>query len=320
MKIAVKDLEPNPYRKMDKYPIDRAKVEALKTSIKEKTFWDNILIRKHGKKYQLAYGHHRWIALKELGIEQIDVPVRDIADATMVQIMAEENLNWDTSPAVMTQTILVAKEFLEKAITDTPTLQRLEQTLRPLWADSIAFKDTKTKGFVGRKILVRFLGGNWTERKVQGALDIIKDKDLDQQAIKTIPTMEQAKVFRTSVKQHKISKPTQQKIAKTIVKEGVGKRDIPDLVAEHSRLPAKKEKALPKSRSWLDDFVKETCSLMNDLYNSLSKIKDNEENICSRQLREVFMRDGQELLKIMKGIFDEKEEEKKTKRVLSNTR
>ena len=106
MKIAVKDLEPNPYRKEEHYPYDRAKIEALKTSIKEKTFWDNILVRPHTWKYQLAYGHHRWISLKELGIKEIDIAVRDLDDALMLQIMAEENLNWSASTAIMTHTIL----------------------------------------------------------------------------------------------------------------------------------------------------------------------------------------------------------------------
>ena len=108
---------------------------------------------------------------------------------------------------------------------------------------------------------------NWTGHKVRTALDIIKDKELNQEAIKTIPTMEQAKVFRTSVKQHQIPKSAQKKIAKSIAKDGVGYRDIPDLLAERSVMPVKKEKPTPKPKPWLDDFAKETCGLMNDLYN-----------------------------------------------------
>ncbi len=241
MKIAVKDIESNPYRHMDKYPIDVTKVEALKNSITEKTFWDNILARKHGDKYQLAYGHHRWIALKELGIKEIDIPIRRIDDATMIQIMAEENLNWSTSPAVMTQTILVAKEFLENYIADTPCLNKAGDFASSLWTDEVAFKKAKTDKCVGRDVLVKFLGGNWTGHKVRIALDIIKDKELSQPAINVIPTMEQARVFRTAVKQHEIPKPIQREIAKTIVKEGVGRRDIPDLVAKHSKGTPKKK-------------------------------------------------------------------------------
>ena len=45
MKVFVDSLLPNPYRNIEKYPIDREKVEALKISIGETSFWDNILAR-----------------------------------------------------------------------------------------------------------------------------------------------------------------------------------------------------------------------------------------------------------------------------------
>lgn len=319
MKIEVADLEPNLFRKMNNYPIDRAKVEALKTSIKEKTFWDNILVRKHGNKYELAYGHHRWVALKELGIKEIDVPVRDIDDATMVKIMAEENLNWSTSPAVMTQTILVAKEFLDAELAKYETWEKVPGDFaKNIIETKESFNKIKAHG-VGRDTLVKFLGGNWSGYKVRTALDIIKDKDLDQQVVRTIPTMEQARVFRASVKQHKIPKSTQKKIAEKITKEGIGRRDIPDLVAEHSVLPTRKEKAEPKQAPMLDDFVKEVCGLMATLYAKLHNIKGNYDNIQSRRLRETFMRDGKELNELMLEVFGNGTEKKKKKRILSNT-
>ena len=324
MKIKVKNIVANPYRKIEHYPIDKAKVDALKTSIKEKTWWDNVLLRPHPTekgKYQLAYGHHRWFALQELGLKEIDVPVRDIGDATMLQIMAEENLNWSTSPAIMTQTILTAKEFLDGELAKYETLATSGEITRCLFKNQTAFAEAKTKG-VGRDTLVKFLGGNWTEHAVRVALDIIKDKDLDTDAIKTIPTMEQAKVFRTAVKKNQIPKATQKRIAEKIAKEGVGKRDIPELVAEHrpAHLPAKKEpkKELPM----LDDVVKDACASINKLRFVLNRISGHMGDIRSAPLRDTFLRDGQELLSVMKEIFEEQsnEKEEKTKKsVLSKS-
>jgi len=46
MKISVKDLRPNPFRRIEHYPINRGKVDALKNSIKETSFWDNIAYKK----------------------------------------------------------------------------------------------------------------------------------------------------------------------------------------------------------------------------------------------------------------------------------
>jgi ParB/Sulfiredoxin domain len=99
VKIRVADLCPNPFRDTKHYPIDPAKVTALVRSIKETSFWDNLLARKaNGHGYELAYGVHRLEALKKAGIKDIDIPVRDLDDTTMMQIMANENMEeWDHS-------------------------------------------------------------------------------------------------------------------------------------------------------------------------------------------------------------------------------
>lgn len=104
MKIAIKYLRPNPLR--GEHPIDRKKIEAIKSSIRTTGFWDNLLVRKtesieHGLRvdtFQIAYGHHRLAALKELITEQLidenyelDLQVRRLDDSAMVRIMAASN-------------------------------------------------------------------------------------------------------------------------------------------------------------------------------------------------------------------------------------
>ena len=129
------------------------------------------------------------MSLKELGIKEIDIPVRDIGDATMVQIMAEENLNWSTSPAVMTQTILTAKEFLDAELAKYETWNNAGEntSVKKLFTSNRQFQEVKnSKGGVGRDTLVKFLGGNWTGNKVRTALEIIKDEDLDKETVHTI--------------------------------------------------------------------------------------------------------------------------------------
>lgn len=243
MKIAVKDLKPNPFRQIDSYPIDRAKVEQLKTSIEKLTFWDNILVRKNCQGYEIAYGHHRWFALKELGIKEIDIPVRDLDDATMLKVMAEENLNWTVAPAVLVQTVDATKKFLDAELAkyDTWAEIRLAQTGQAiLGVDSgQAFAALKGAG-VGWGTILQFLGSNWSRRKIKTALNILADKQISTQAVKIIPSMRQAEIFHQEVKKHEIPKPTQKKIAKQIAKEEVGYRQIPDLVAEYSTVPVKK--------------------------------------------------------------------------------
>src|SRR5262245_37674811 len=98
MKIKLKDLEANPFRNISEYPINKEKINSLVKSIKQTSFWDNILARPspaNPKRYEIAYGHHRLMALhKVYGKEskhEIDIPIRNLDDATMLKIMANEN-------------------------------------------------------------------------------------------------------------------------------------------------------------------------------------------------------------------------------------
>ena len=117
MKVQIKDLYPNPYRDMDNYPINRDKVETLKASIKQTGFWDNIVARNMDGKIQIAYGHHRLTALREALAwdTEVDIPVKDLPDSVMIQIMANENMDdWKATPQVIDETVRVTKKFLEE--------------------------------------------------------------------------------------------------------------------------------------------------------------------------------------------------------------
>jgi ParB-like chromosome segregation protein Spo0J len=60
--------------------MQQEKIAALKESIGSTDFWDNLVARRaldgHGG-IEIAFGHHRLEALKELGIETIDIPLRN---------------------------------------------------------------------------------------------------------------------------------------------------------------------------------------------------------------------------------------------------
>lgn len=282
MKIKVTDLEPNPFRKMDKYPINREKVDALKISIKEKGFWASLPVRKHNSKYELACGHHRWFALKELKIEDIEITLEDYSDGRMIQIMAEENLDWSTNPAVTTQTIQTAKEYLDAQLAKCKTWEdfRSDKTIGGLFKSENDWSTPKGKG-VGRETILKFLGGNWKEWMIQEALVFIKDFDtyLDKKSIETIPTMHQARKFRQNVKVYDTPKKTQRKIAKKILKEGIGKRDIPKLVRDSSMKPEsddRKDKQLERIKKVIENIDSQSRSLFNNIISLRSYMKQME--------------------------------------------
>ena len=149
MNVDVEKIDTNPYRNIGKYPINREKVEALKTSIGQTGFWDNILIRPNGNRFQLAYGHHRLVAIKELGIENVDVPVRDLDDATMLRIMANENMDeWRASPAVINETVFAAKKFIDSELAKYETREAIPANsfISQIASDAYSFANLKKIG------------------------------------------------------------------------------------------------------------------------------------------------------------------------------
>ena len=92
--VTVGKLLPNPYRNIDDYPFHKEKVEALKESFEATDFWDNLMARPKGAKFEIAFGHHRLRALQEkYGLRhKCQVLVRDMSNADMLRMMIRENL------------------------------------------------------------------------------------------------------------------------------------------------------------------------------------------------------------------------------------
>jgi hypothetical protein len=196
MKISVQQLRPNPYRDLSRYPILREKVEALKASIRSTGFWDNVLVRKadDGSHFELAYGHHRLEALKELidekafdAEQELELCVRKLDDATMIRIMANENVNeYHVTSEIIDETIRVAREYIQ-AQSKTPLTE------------------------ITPSDISQFLGGTWNEDKVgislqrlglfdRGVIKREQLKGLSHTAAKGIQR-EVAKVERTMLRQ-----------------------------------------------------------------------------------------------------------------------
>lgn len=118
MKIAVEKILANPYRNVKHYPIDNAKVNTLVLSINDTGFWDNVLLREAPDRaghYEMAYGHHRLVALKKTNITHIDVPVKKITNTDMAKILARENMvEWTHNASMEQETVRVVIEAYGK--------------------------------------------------------------------------------------------------------------------------------------------------------------------------------------------------------------
>jgi hypothetical protein len=225
MKVKISELRPNPFRNIEHYPIDAEKVKTLVASIGQTGFWDNILARKEDGQIQIAYGHHRLAALKQAMRpgDTVDIPVKPLDDATMLKIMANENMDeWKTSPGVIDETVRAAKKFLEEHPEEAKKCGQVKSG--PMGPD------------FGPTLISRFLG--WDEKRKEGAwnpdrikyaierLGLIDEGIVEPEAIRSLPTERAARDFVKAVKQFK-TKPTsaqQKRAAETIVAMEKGER------------------------------------------------------------------------------------------------
>lgn len=103
----VRDIKPNPFRNLERHPLNPEKVSALRESIRVTGLWPNLLARigEDGKP-ELVYGHHRLEALRlEFPkAESLAVPVtieNNLNDRLMLARMVRENAEaWHTDAEV----------------------------------------------------------------------------------------------------------------------------------------------------------------------------------------------------------------------------
>ena len=118
MKIALKDLKANPYKKhINGGILNPSKINLLEESINKDGFWDNIICRRSNGHYEIAYGHHRVEAAKNvLGKNhEVDVPCKPLTEEAMVRILGSENCMQNEEYAIyQVDQVLLAKKFLEE--------------------------------------------------------------------------------------------------------------------------------------------------------------------------------------------------------------
>jgi hypothetical protein len=187
------DIKSNPFRDMTRYPISRAKVEALKESIGTTGFWDNIVAREMDGKPEIAYGHHRLVAMRELwpASHVVNLNVADLDDERMLKVMARENMEeWAANALVAQETVRAVVLALADGKIRFPPLTEPERRSGVMTAPSFVRKPAGgtrcasdkfyTAGQVGA-----FLG--WHRKKAESAInalsmleqELLSDSDFD---------------------------------------------------------------------------------------------------------------------------------------------
>ena len=195
--IQLSKIRPNPFRQIDKYPICRDKVDALRRSFKKTGFWGNIVARERNGFFEIAYGHHRLVALKEEKVAEVDLIIKKLTNDDMIRIMASENMTaWGTSAGVIQETIRSVVEAYGKGIIELPAPKTRSSHLR----HAPSFQPANKASLAGparlrsysTATIAEFLG--WDSRKQTGtsrrsierslqSLELVERKALDDDAL-----------------------------------------------------------------------------------------------------------------------------------------
>ena len=272
MKVKVKDVSPNPYRNIEHYPLNKDKIIALTQSIEKTGFWDNLVAREVNGKIEIAYGHHRIEALRlaeGFGYDfEFELPIKDIDNGTMIQIMANENMQeWSHSIGVIDETVKVAKEYL-KTISGNSSAVGINN----------------------------FLG--WSLSKVTSSLkrlNLIEDGTIEKEAVENLPSSSHAEEFAKAINTSKVkfTPQEQNQIAKEIVESGEGKRKVKERIEAKAfekkygadfgkKKTEKKDKQIKEFDDALGQIADDISSL-SDKFLKLTNLKEELKNVTSKK-------------------------------------
>jgi len=180
MRIALIDLVSNPERDFKLYPIDKAQVATLKSSISELGFWGGVTCRPNPNEdgtYQIAAGHHRIQAALEAGVTHAEFDVKDYSDNQMSRIMISENMTQrGYNAAAIMDSVASAVRRVSTMVLEVNSLCEISQSgLIETQNAFNAAKGSMLKGGIGRDVLMRFMRDKGpTVDEVKAALAMLK--------------------------------------------------------------------------------------------------------------------------------------------------
>ena len=129
--IKIELIDSNPHRDLTRNPLSPDQVNDVSESIKRTGFWDNLVVRPVGDRYQLAYGHNRLAALKQLGIEEAGFSIRELSDFDMLNCMIDENeTQRQITPTIIFENLTAAVCLGEQMLNASVTVEEFNDRLK----------------------------------------------------------------------------------------------------------------------------------------------------------------------------------------------
>jgi ParB family transcriptional regulator, chromosome partitioning protein len=88
--LPLEQIEPNPFQPRTQF--DPTSLEELASAIRSQGFYGHLVVRPHGRGYELAYGERRLRAAKLADLKTIPAQVRELSNNQMMEIALTENV------------------------------------------------------------------------------------------------------------------------------------------------------------------------------------------------------------------------------------
>lgn len=190
--VPLSKIDANPCRLLKKYPFIPSKLEALQRSMEQDNIgcWEGIIARAtKDDRYEIAFGHHRIQAAKNVGLKSIPLIIRPLDDREMIQFMGRENLDdYAASFAVLLETweaavayvIEHSKESLEHQVFDTA---RLLGWMRTRGSGRQAGQDTLTNVAAACNAAHKLIVAGHLERSSLAGLSVNEAREIVERAL-----------------------------------------------------------------------------------------------------------------------------------------
>ena len=309
-KVKLSDIDPNPFRNLERYPLNEETIASLRGKIKRTGLWNTLRARANPEKpgrYQLAQGHHRVAAAREeLGKGgAIWLQVCEMDGATMLQVMAADNDDaYNLRPGFILETVEAAKAFIlnEKVGRSATTAERFHITV------------------------ARFLG--WSPVRIDRALSqlsAIEKGDLSRKAIETLPHAEAAIALSRAVKKARmagrpITKKKQEHVAREAARETEKSATAVIRMETHvdDEPPLRRKPARAKEEKDFGEFISETARMGRKFSEGLEQIiavrEDFTSELYARTIGAGFLREVCKGVRMkIEKLFNGGEHEKQAK-------
>jgi hypothetical protein len=281
--VALKDIDPNPYRRMKHYPIREEKIQALLESIEQTGLWENMIARERAGRYQLGPGGtHRLAALREKfpGNHKITLNIREFSDTEMLKVMARENMEeWRTSPLVAMETVAAVIEAYEKG--------EIELEMPKNKAREDVTRGSVSHPYTARTV-AKFLGwitpqGNINERIywVLNALDLIEEELLCEEDLNGL-TDTQARQLVLEISHRKTARERQAKAAEQAATEAKAEAEKARDEAQRERAQKQAQYETSRARELREHSKKETKTIVHSIGSQLRSGKIGAEQVRER--------------------------------------